>query len=90
MNTLHLFFECLGRHDFGRLVLRWQQGLVHRLDHSSTPEFALLEGRDKETAEGNDIARWQQIYNEGLNCFRCSDCDEICEASMLGQHLANL
>ncbi|KAK0449784.1 uncharacterized protein EV420DRAFT_1564013 [Desarmillaria tabescens] len=92
MNTLHPLLECLGRHDFGRLVLRWQQGLVHASNHSTTPQFALLEGKDKSEAEyieGMKGKGWQDIYNEGFNRFRCSDCSEICEASMLGHHLAN-
>ncbi|KAK0203523.1 hypothetical protein DFS33DRAFT_809378 [Desarmillaria ectypa] len=92
MNTLHPLLECFGRHDFGRLVLRWQQALVHAPNHSSTPQFALLEGKDKnaaESIEGIDGVIWQDIYNEGFNRFRCSLCSEICEASILGHHLEN-
>ncbi|PBK68885.1 hypothetical protein ARMSODRAFT_199285 [Armillaria solidipes] len=91
MNALHPLLECLGRHDFGRLVLRWQQALAHAPNHSSTPQFALLEGKDKDMAEhieGTDNAIWQNIYNDGLNRFRCLLCSEIREASLLGHHLA--
>ncbi|KAK0192870.1 hypothetical protein F5146DRAFT_1041817 [Armillaria mellea] len=90
MNTLHPLLECLGRHDFGRLVVRWQQALAHAPNHSSTPQFVLLDGKDKDTAEhveGEHGAIWQDIYNEGLNRFRCLPCGEICEASLLGHHL---
>ncbi|KAK0494650.1 hypothetical protein EDD18DRAFT_1175531 [Armillaria luteobubalina] len=91
MNALHPLLECFGRHDFGRLVLRWQQALAHAPNHSSTPQFVLLEGKDKDTAEyieGEHSAIWRDIYNEGLNRFRCSLCGEICEASLLGHHRA--
>ncbi|KAK0220349.1 hypothetical protein IW262DRAFT_1494435 [Armillaria fumosa] len=89
LNALHPLLECLGRHDFGRLVLRWQQTLAHAPNHSSTPQFVLLEGKDKDVAEYIECehsAIWQDIYNEGLNRFRCLLCGEICEASFLGHH----
>ncbi|KAK0470525.1 hypothetical protein IW261DRAFT_1597829 [Armillaria novae-zelandiae] len=91
MNALHPLLECLGRHDFGRLVLRWQQALAHAPNHSSTPQFVLLEGTDKDMAEhieGEHSAIWQDVYNEGLNRFCCLLCGEICEASLLGHHRA--
>ncbi|PBK89997.1 hypothetical protein ARMGADRAFT_301475 [Armillaria gallica] len=62
MNALHPLLECLGRHDFGRLVLRWQQALAHAPNHSPTPQFVLLEGKDKDMAEHIEVRSVRRRY----------------------------